>query len=273
MQEVRPIYRIGEFSKITYLSVRTLRYYDEQGLLSPSGRSESGYRLYCEEDFLRAERIKLLRSFDFSIAEIRDVLSHCETNEDLSYYLSEKCVQISDNIRRQKKLITAMNRLISSTHREEYHMTAYSIERRDIPEQLVALIHYHGTYTDCGRYIGTLYKEAKNKACGAPIHYFYDAEYTEQADMDICVPISAPVTCRKSTVQHLPSVNALTTMHIGSYDTLNFAYKALLDYAREHHLEPCTPTRLVYHKGPGALFRGNPEKYATEVIIPVRPAK
>ena len=63
------MYRISEFSKITNLTVKALRYYDEQGILVPSHRdSQNGYRYYSEEDFKRAQLVALLRSFEFSIS-------------------------------------------------------------------------------------------------------------------------------------------------------------------------------------------------------------
>lgn len=49
------MYKIGGFSKITGLTVKALRYYDEQGILAPSERLKSNYRLYNEQDFEKAE--------------------------------------------------------------------------------------------------------------------------------------------------------------------------------------------------------------------------
>lgn len=47
------------------------------------------------------------------------------------------------------------------------------------------------------------------------------------------------------------------------------AYKAILDYAGEHDLKCLTPSREIYLKGPGMIFKGNPNKYVTEIIIPI----
>lgn len=70
------MYKIGEFSKITKLTVKTLRYYDEENILKPSYRNEeNGYRFYEENDFKKAELIVLLRNLGFSISEVKDVLS------------------------------------------------------------------------------------------------------------------------------------------------------------------------------------------------------
>lgn len=93
------MYKIGEFSKITGLTVKALRYYDEQEILVPSIRCENSYRIYSEQDFEKARMIKLLRSFEFSISEIKEVLSLCESIDDLYYVLREKQERIKQNIK------------------------------------------------------------------------------------------------------------------------------------------------------------------------------
>lgn len=65
------MYRIGEFSKIVDIPVRTLRYYDEFGVLRPSETDNfTGYRYYSEENIIECEFIKLLKSLDFTLEEI-----------------------------------------------------------------------------------------------------------------------------------------------------------------------------------------------------------
>jgi len=64
------MYKIGEFSKITGLSIRTLRYYDEIGILTPTTDRWTNYRLYTEENVIEAEYIKFLKSVDFRLEEI-----------------------------------------------------------------------------------------------------------------------------------------------------------------------------------------------------------
>jgi MerR family transcriptional regulator, thiopeptide resistance regulator len=65
---------IGQLAKRTGVSVRALRHYDEIGLLSPAGRTESGYRLYVAEDIARLHRVKTLRQLGFSLLEIQELL-------------------------------------------------------------------------------------------------------------------------------------------------------------------------------------------------------
>lgn len=65
------MYKIGEFSKMVDMSVRTLRYYDECGILKPEYTDTfSGYRYYTDENVYQAEVIKLLKAVDFSLEEI-----------------------------------------------------------------------------------------------------------------------------------------------------------------------------------------------------------
>jgi DNA-binding transcriptional MerR regulator len=69
------VYRTGEFARKASVSERTLRYYDRLGLLSPSSYSESGYRLYSDEDFPRLQQILGLKYLGFSLEEIRRCLN------------------------------------------------------------------------------------------------------------------------------------------------------------------------------------------------------
>lgn len=64
-----PPWKVGELAKRTGVSVRTLHHYDEIGLLSPSHRSESGYRLYTQDDVVRLQQVRSLRTLGFSLEE------------------------------------------------------------------------------------------------------------------------------------------------------------------------------------------------------------
>ena len=72
--------KIGELAKQTGLSIRTLHYYDEIGLLSPSHRTDVGYRLYSNQDIIRLQQIVSLRQLGFSLKEIHE----CLKNPDFS---------------------------------------------------------------------------------------------------------------------------------------------------------------------------------------------
>ncbi|MET3290804.1 UNVERIFIED_CONTAM: DNA-binding transcriptional MerR regulator [Brevibacillus sp. OAP136] len=68
------VYTTSQLAEMAKVSSRTLRYYDKVGLLSPSDYSESGYRLYTDEDFPRLQHILVLKFLGFSLAEIKAFL-------------------------------------------------------------------------------------------------------------------------------------------------------------------------------------------------------
>ena len=67
--------QIGEVSERTGLSLRTIRYYEEVGLVIPSARSHGGFRLYTDSDIARLLLVKQMKPLDFSLEEMRDLLT------------------------------------------------------------------------------------------------------------------------------------------------------------------------------------------------------
>jgi DNA-binding transcriptional MerR regulator len=70
------MYTIGKLSKNTGVTVRTLDYYDEIGLIKPSSRTTGGHRLYSEDDVMKLERVLALKYMGFSLEHIKDILEH-----------------------------------------------------------------------------------------------------------------------------------------------------------------------------------------------------
>ncbi|RPF22237.1 MerR family transcriptional regulator [Myceligenerans xiligouense] len=66
--------QIGEVAERTGLSLRTIRYYEEVGLITPSARSQGGFRLYTESDIARLMLVKQMKPLGFSLEETRDLL-------------------------------------------------------------------------------------------------------------------------------------------------------------------------------------------------------
>jgi DNA-binding transcriptional MerR regulator len=73
--------QIGEVAERTGLSLRTIRYYEEVGLVTPSARSHGGFRLYTESDIARLMLVKRMKPLDFSLEEMRDLLSTLDNLE------------------------------------------------------------------------------------------------------------------------------------------------------------------------------------------------
>ncbi|MEL7610731.1 MAG: MerR family transcriptional regulator [Bacillota bacterium] len=262
------MYRISEFSKITNLTVKTLRYYDEEGMLTPSHRDEcNSYRYYGEADFRKAQLIAFLRELEFSILEIKDVLNQYGGEEDLSCFLEEKMNRILGNMEKERSLIKKISLHIKPKTMEESSMSE-PVEILDLPAVTVASIRYKGKYSDVGKHIGTIYKAVRNNADGPPFCLYYDSEYKEDADIELCVPVKRTIEDKTVACKKLPAIRALCATHIGRYESLSLTYKALLDAAHERNLRIVTPSREVYVKGPGMVFRGNEDHYVTKIILP-----
>lgn len=67
-------FQIGEVSEAVGLSIRTIRHYDEMGVVEPSGRSSGGFRLYTDRDVERLRLVKRLKPLQFSLEEIQELL-------------------------------------------------------------------------------------------------------------------------------------------------------------------------------------------------------
>ncbi|CAG7615692.1 MerR family transcriptional regulator [Paenibacillus allorhizosphaerae] len=68
-------WKVGDLAKLTGLTVRTLRFYDQIGLFSPSDQTESGHRLYNESDISRLQQILSLKELGLSLEEVKSVLA------------------------------------------------------------------------------------------------------------------------------------------------------------------------------------------------------
>jgi MerR family transcriptional regulator, thiopeptide resistance regulator len=71
---IQSVWKVGELAKRTGITVRTLRYYDQVGLLKPTTHTETGYRLYTYPDLLQLQQILSLRQLGFPLEEIKQIL-------------------------------------------------------------------------------------------------------------------------------------------------------------------------------------------------------
>jgi DNA-binding transcriptional MerR regulator len=75
MKSSKELVRVGEVAERLGVSPRTIKYYEELGLVEPEARSSGGFRLYGEKDVLRLERILRMKGIGYSLAAIRELLS------------------------------------------------------------------------------------------------------------------------------------------------------------------------------------------------------
>ena len=102
---------VGEVTKKMGVTVRTLQYYDKEGLLSPSSESEGGRRLYTDKDLVTLYQIISLKSLGFSLDDIKQRLISLETPADVANALTEQADDIRQKIEQLKASLTTIEQL------------------------------------------------------------------------------------------------------------------------------------------------------------------
>ena len=102
---------VGEVAKKMGVTVRTLQYYDKEGLLSPSAESEGGRRLYTDKELVTLYQILSLKSLGFSLDDIKRRLISLETPADVANALTEQANDIRQKIEQLKTSLAAIEQL------------------------------------------------------------------------------------------------------------------------------------------------------------------
>lgn len=268
-------FSIGEFSKIVGLSIKTLRFYHEKGILAPTRVDESsGYRYYDSAKIDRARVISALRGMDFSIEEIAEILLETGDEGDILARLEEHKKRIAERLRRDKEIVRALDRVISNEAEAQKALARsnFQVEEKILPAMLVAGIRMCGKYAESGKGFAKLGRALGRHICGKGMCLYYDGEFKEEdADFEPCLPIGKKIASPgdEIDVRELPEVRALTLLHKGPYEELGRSYQRLLREVKTRSAEIVLPTREVYIKCPGMIFKGNPANYLTEIQLPL----
>ncbi len=268
---------IGEFSRATALTVKTLRHYHERSLLVPTHVDpSSGYRYYDETAIERATVIKALRELDFSLDDIGEILRDCTDDADAVQFLVDQRKLIAARMAHLRQVASALDSVIrTETEARAMNTQQFDIEDKTIPSQLVAGIRMRGRFEQCREAFKRLGRTFGFGLAGKAGMLVYDEEYEPtDADFEPYFPIKRDKkTDADIHVRRLQGGRALCLVHRGPYDRISGAYGRLLAAARSRGLAPQVPSREVYIKGPGMLFAGNPNKYLTEVQLFVAEAE
>lgn len=262
------MYSIGKFSLITRLTIKTLRRYHEMGLLVPDHvDEESNYRYYRESSVERAQIIRMLKNLEFSLNEIQEILSDYSEDEDILDHLEKRRKTVSEKIKSYNDMADQLDQLVDAIRRTKMiKQTDYEVERKMIEEILFAGHRFKGRYEDVGKYFGKIAKRAGRNIGGSPMSLYYDNEYKEDdADIEAGFPVKKEIKSDGISCRILPGGPAITLIHRGPYEKLGQSYEKIMKYITEKEILIRQPSREIYLKGPGMIFRGNPEKYLTEI--------
>jgi DNA-binding transcriptional MerR regulator len=273
MSEARPdkLFTIGEFSRATGLTIKTLRFYHDQKLLLPTFIDPgSGYRYYRDDLIDRARAIRLLRGLEVPLDQIREMLAG---DEDCLAALVKHRQSLDQRIRQLRDVAKSLDQFIQQERQANAMLTTNSndVQEKTIDGQLIAAVRMKGKYSDCGKGFSKIGRAFGRYIAGPCFLLHYDSEYKEDdADFEACMPLKAGGKAVDGvSVRELPAAHCVCLIHKGPYDQLGPSYAKAFKYAKEKGYTIASPTREVYMKGPGMFLKGNPKNYITEIQLPI----
>ena len=254
------------------LSIKTLRFYHEKGLLIPARvERETGYRYYDERNLDVARVIASLRALEFSLDEIAAMLEAHDEERDVLVFLEKQRAKIAAEIRRRRDVVQLLEGIIADERnaRRVMNEVNYEIQEKTVDPLLIGGLRMKGRYSDCSKGFSKLGRALGRHIAGKAMMICYDREYREEdAEFEVCMPVKRVVE-GTAAVRELPGGRFLTLVHSGPYEELSRSYSRLFKHASAEGLELGAPSREVYLKGPGMIFKGNPKKYLTEIQFPL----
>lgn len=262
-------YRIGTFAQMNKVTVKALRHYDEINLLKPAYVDEcNGYRYYNSAQLPILHQIVALRHIGCHLDEIRKILNG--ENEG-SILLRKKSDFLSAIAELTKKVAAIEAYLAKDDKLSCYHPIIKTLPAVTIASMRVKLNGYEDLFTYMPK-MGEAMEEA-SCTCAEPDYCFtiyHDGEYKAvDIDAEICQAVTERKTSREALqFTELPEVKqAVCVLHKGSYETLPYAYQALITYVEEHGYKAAGKIREVYIDG--VWNQEHSEDWLTELQYPI----
>lgn len=264
---------IGEFSRICRVSVKTIRYYDQIGLLKPKYVCrESGYRYYETAQLQDMLLILRLKRYGFSLPEVAASLSSRDP-QALRQTLLEKKDAFLRDIQSQQRVLLQMERDIQRIERRENIMqTNYEIKTVQIQPKSICFVRRTMSLRDFGEAFGALcavMEKNRLRPAGPFLSVYHDEEFNpESADIEVGAEVAETAAACVRTLD--PGLCCMAT-HIGPYDDFSPCYAALTEWIEREGYAVSGPPFELYVKGCESGV--SPEEYVTEVYFPIRAAR
>ena len=266
--------KIGEFSQLMQVTVKTLRHYEQKGLLTPDEVDEwTGYRYYSINQMQKLQTIRDLQRLGFSLDEIKDLFednSHFPSIRQLTEKIKETEAQLQQLIARRNRLLNWRN-----ARKEMKTMEKFSIQ--SLPEIIVAshrevIPNFAAIGPMCVEKIAPEMQRLGCK-CPPPGYCFtieHNKEYTPtDIDIEYCEQVeemgedSAIIQFKR-----LPAVpKALCMKHVGPYERFYESFIEAFRYIDEQGYKPVGQHRTCYIDG--VWNQKDPEKWLSVIQIPI----
>jgi DNA-binding transcriptional MerR regulator len=255
---------IGEFSRLTHLSVRTLRRYHDAGLLEPATVDDAtGYRYYGAEQIPTAQVIHRLRELDVPLPDVQRILRSPDPHARAAL-MADHLQRLESELDRTRTAVASLRRLLQP------QPPPLAVELRAVPATTVAAVEgevahdevlawYSGAMAELDAVVGT---------AGVPGGLYENALFTDgRGHVLVHRPATAPPRSGRVHPVTLPAVELAVTTHVGPHDDIDVTYGELGAWVVANALAVAGPVRESYPVGP----RDTPEPSAwrTEIGWPV----
>ena len=270
---------IGRFSILTRISQKNLRFYDEIDILTPEFKDfATGYRYYSANQISIALKINLLKRFEFSNTEIREVIKILDISTPNDQLLKErirnKAEQIQNKIDQLQNITSILRQ---SKTLEELLMSVSNVNIKNVQDVRVISKRDKGTYSEVtGKLIGLLmnqiFRKENNPALvkinGPIMTLYHDPEYKEQdADIEVAIPIVGKMVVDDDfELKKIFGCKLISVLHTGPYYQIGLAWDQVMQYVEKNHIQINGPPREVYLNDPNQVPE---EQLLTEIQVPI----
>ncbi len=266
--------KIGDFSKLSRVTIKTLHYYDEIGLIKPSYVSqENGYRYYQPAQLQQIAEVVSLKEMGFSLDEIAILFKQNSNSTAIYQALLAKQTELEQKLHLEKQRLAKVNALIKSIE-EETLMNQVNL--KELPEVIVASMRMTiPNYENLNEVVPAMGEKmrAHGAICREPAYCFniyHDGEYKEsEIDVEICEAVVASCPNTDGVVyKKIPAIQtAACIYHQGPYSTLGKSYAEVFKWIEANGYQACAPPRESYIDG--CWNKEDPSEWLTEIQVPI----
>jgi DNA-binding transcriptional MerR regulator/effector-binding domain-containing protein len=264
---------IGSFSRISGLTVKALRHYDEIGLLEPARVDEStGYRYYGLEQARAAEAIRRLRSLELPLDEIRGLLGADEAV--LRERLAVHRARLEGRAVETKRILDELDRIIDGREKlvPDSTQLAPKLEVKEVPGRRVAFVaervHMEEMKVVVPRNIDQVARAVGMRHTGPPFCKCPAPDEEGYFETEIGWPVPEDVEVEAPfEVGEYPAGTALVMKHVGPYEELGRSYRVMAEELEERGLKPASAPVEWYESDPQQV--PDPKDYVTIIEWPV----
>lgn len=266
--------KIGDFARLSQVSVKTLRFYAETGLLPPAAIDRfSGYRYYTFEQLPRLNRILALKDLGLSLEQIGQLLDEGLSPDQLRGMLRLKQAELRQRLEDEHQRLQRVEARLRQIEMETEAMTDYAIITKQTNPQWVASVRgIIPSYPEQGGLWHALESDLGQRGIqpAGACFTIYHAEEPE-IDAEVCEPLSAPAAPHGPVqVYELPGLPlAASVIHHGPFAGLPQAYEALLKWIEANGYQVTGACREFYLQPPAKGGDQHDPQTVTEIQFPV----